>query len=847
MLTTRSTRLVALVLAAGTLSAARTALADDWATLGLDGGRTRLAAERSGASFSGGHWTYAPAGRGRVLSSPVVADGFAITADLDGNVTALRPDTGAVVWRVSAGSVVQGTPAVARGRVYVPTLGNKLVALSLADGRSLWTADVGGMAVSSPAVVGSDLILSAGFPQRRLVRVDGATGAIVWQSPPVMDQLSNSSPAVSGGLVVVGSNGGHVFGFDAATGAPRWDFQADGVVNLASPLIAGGRVYLAGGDDSRHVYALDAASGAVVSGWPIDLPAPDPDLTGTLVDRHRAVSSPVAVGGAVVLVTRLDDSVDTDANGAADQYLSREIAIALDPDSGQVVWSRPLGRAVTDDLNLVPKFFVCPTPAAFGTDGGRALLAVASSVAATVSVLDTAGNDLGDVTVAGPALASPALANGRLVTASFSGVVEGRLSGVNHPPAAPILAGNPNALDAADVTLRWLPAVDPDAELPTYELRIDTDGEVLQSYSQQVFPAQGATSMAIVAPLAAGVTYTFAIRARDGHGAYSSWSDPQTFTVVTPPPVTVNGNPVANLRAALESALAGDLVSLGAGTYPLASPVHVAGGVMVKGAGAGRTIIDGTGQPVAISFGATDPKSPTGLDKATVTGAATCVSVEAGAAGVELSHLVVHDCAKAGISVGAGGTAAVVNATLASNGTGLDVAGNATIKNSLVSGNQTGLAVQGSGALTSSYDDLFSNQTDRQGVEVGTGDLGLVVAFANVASHDYRLSGAQPSTDQGDPNDAFGDEPAPNGGRVNLGAFGGTADAELSTPAGPGADPVADPPGSPVPTSTTGSGGSLGGPVDPVGGCGVTGRAPGGSALLLALARLVLARRRRPR
>src|SRR6185312_10427140 len=175
MLTTTRARLVALVLAAGTLSAARNAVADDWASLGLDGARTRLAAERSGASFSDGRWTYAPAGRARVLSSPVVADGFAITADLDGNVTALRPDTGATVWRTSAGSVVQGTPAVARGRVYVPTLGNKLVALSLADGRPLGTADVGGMAVSSPAVVGTDVILSAGFPQRRLVRVAGAT------------------------------------------------------------------------------------------------------------------------------------------------------------------------------------------------------------------------------------------------------------------------------------------------------------------------------------------------------------------------------------------------------------------------------------------------------------------------------------------------------------------------------------------------------------------------------------------------------------------------------------------------------------------------------------------------
>ena len=95
---------------------------------------------------------------------------------------------------------------------------------------------------------------------------------------------------------------------------------------------------------------------------------------------------------------------------------------------------------------------------------------------------------------------------------------------------------------------------------------------------------------------------------------------------------------------------------------------------------------------VGISFTATDPKAPTGLDKATVSGAATCISVGANATGIELTHLVAHDCATAGIAVAAGGTAAVINATLVGNGIGLDSTGSATIKNSLVSGNRVGLA-----------------------------------------------------------------------------------------------------------------------------------------------------------
>ena len=414
-----------------------------------------------------------------------------MSAAIDGTVRALAADTGALAWQVALGADVQGTPAIASGRVFVPTLGGKVVALALADGTTLWSTDLGGLTVSSPAVVGSDLIVGAGLPQQFVARLDGATGAIVWRSLPVMQEFSNTPPAVSGGLVVVGTNGGHYYAFDAATGLVRWDYSADGIVNIASPLIAGGRVYLAGGDQSDRVHAVDAATGAPISGWPIQLPAPDPDLAGTRTHRTRAVSSFASAAGLVVLETRLDDALDTDGDGLADQVLSREWALALDPTSGAVAWQRPLARVVFASPNAVPPYAACPTPAAFGTDAGVPLLAVASSVAAVVSVLDPrTGTDQGDLQVVGRALASPVMANGRLITVAENGTVEGQLSSVNHPPTAPMLVANPRPLDAADVTLRWSASMDLDGDQASYELRIDSDGEVLQSYAQQIFPGR---------------------------------------------------------------------------------------------------------------------------------------------------------------------------------------------------------------------------------------------------------------------------------------------------------------------------------------------------------------------
>ena len=379
-------------------------------------------------------------------------------------------------------------------------------------------------------------------------------------------------------------------------------------------------------------------------------------------------------------------------------------------------------------------------------------MAVASSLVPTVSILDVAsGVDEGDLSVVGRALASPVMANGRLITVSESGVIEGQLSSVNHPPSAPILAASPHPLDSSDVTLRWLPAVDPDAELSTYELRVDSDGEILRTFQQQLFLGQGATSTQVVAQLTAGVTYTFAVRARDPHGALSAWSAAETFTVATNAGVTVDGTPAVNLRAAVASARPGSVVTLGAGTYPLSEPLHVGGGVSIAGAGAGRTTLDATGLAIGVGFDGTDANHKTGLDRMTVTGADACVVVSRSATNIQLTHLIVRDCKTVGVSVATTAGATIVNATVVGNGTGIDSVGRATIKNSILTANAVGLTSDTAGALSSSYDDLFGNNNDYQGLVAGTGDISTAVAFIDLPGRNLQLAGPQPSTDKGRP------------------------------------------------------------------------------------------------
>jgi outer membrane protein assembly factor BamB len=77
--------------------------------------------------------------------------------------------------------------------------------------------------------------------------LDAATGKAAWTF--ATRARVDSSPAVSGGRVYVGSHDGRLYVLDVATGKKHWEFDA-GAGLSASPAIAGGRVVI-GSQDGR--------------------------------------------------------------------------------------------------------------------------------------------------------------------------------------------------------------------------------------------------------------------------------------------------------------------------------------------------------------------------------------------------------------------------------------------------------------------------------------------------------------------------------------------------------------------------------------------------------------------
>ena len=105
--------------------------------------------------------------------------------------------------------------------------------------------------------------------------------------------------AVVGGKLYFGSSVDHrMYCYDLASGEPRWTFFTGAAIRLA-PTVCQGRVYF--GSDDGHAYCLDAASGRLV--WKLR-PGPDEEMLlgrGEMISRWPVRSGVTVEDGVMVL------------------------------------------------------------------------------------------------------------------------------------------------------------------------------------------------------------------------------------------------------------------------------------------------------------------------------------------------------------------------------------------------------------------------------------------------------------------------------------------------------------------------------------------------------------------
>ena len=198
-------------------------------------------------STSNGSMLWKVRTEGPVHSTPSVVDGIAYIAGCDEMFRGIRVADGKELMRVSSGAYTGASPAVRGGVAYYGTFENEVLMVNLQERRVGWRYEHPQMKFpfySSAAVVNDRLVVGG---RDKMVHGISTAGKELWTFKT--RARVESSPAISGDRVYVGSNDGRFYVLNLSTGAKLWEFTA-GAALSASPAIANGRIVI-GAQDGR--------------------------------------------------------------------------------------------------------------------------------------------------------------------------------------------------------------------------------------------------------------------------------------------------------------------------------------------------------------------------------------------------------------------------------------------------------------------------------------------------------------------------------------------------------------------------------------------------------------------
>lgn len=240
------------------------------------------------------------------------------SARLDGRTFALDARTGRQRWQADFTAARDSSPALLGGRgfLYDSASREAVVGFEEATGKALWTQSLKSIGLAPVVVAGSGVVCltgSSGTGEYGLYGYDAASGRPRWQYS--VDTLFQTQAALAGGLCCFSSEKGFVYGIDIATGNARWQVRT-GAGAASTPVVAGDLVVVATEDGS--VLGLEAATGR--KRWSVPL--------GGAAASQNGKGAPVGVAGGTVFVGGQDGTL-----------------YALDAASGRRRWQRPVAGA----------------------------------------------------------------------------------------------------------------------------------------------------------------------------------------------------------------------------------------------------------------------------------------------------------------------------------------------------------------------------------------------------------------------------------------------------------------------------------------------------------------------
>ena len=352
----------------------------EWALLGHDLGNSRAAVDEDTVG-PGNVDQLAPAWeladvRG-VSGTPIVVDGVVYVGDWTGHLRALDATTGAELWSDDLDTYyVAGAVAVDDEQVFVGTFDATMVALDRTTGERRWATPVddqpGAVIFGSPIAVDGLVITGVASAEEftssdtasfrgNVVALDADTGEEVWRYWTTPESATRSPGVAVWSTVSVDTERGHVYVTTGNSYGPEPSDHGDSVIAL--DVATGEELWVeqfTGGD--TWTLAQPTGPDADIGGAPNLFRVGDVEALG-VADKAGTYHAVARDDGELLWETELTEGglqggvlASAASDGEAVYVASNKASttadlLALDDDSGEVLWRTEVGASVTGPVS----------------------------------------------------------------------------------------------------------------------------------------------------------------------------------------------------------------------------------------------------------------------------------------------------------------------------------------------------------------------------------------------------------------------------------------------------------------------------------------------------------------
>ncbi|TKJ40641.1 hypothetical protein CEE37_06670 [candidate division LCP-89 bacterium B3_LCP] len=201
-----------------------------------------------------------------VKSSPLVFDGKVFVGSSDHHFYAFDINTGTELFRIPLNGDVITAPSTDGTDVFFAGDDEMIHAITT-NGNSLWSVSMGGAVYCAPVCAENKIIYGTiangeGLSYNRIVALDAANGSQVWMQQLAQYDFLYGTPAVGYGSVYIPDCQGTVHAYDINDGNLIWERSLGDWALQSSPALSNGVLYL--GSNDGYIYALDAFTGVVL-------------------------------------------------------------------------------------------------------------------------------------------------------------------------------------------------------------------------------------------------------------------------------------------------------------------------------------------------------------------------------------------------------------------------------------------------------------------------------------------------------------------------------------------------------------------------------------------------------